>query len=154
MAIRLEPVTDANRAAVCAVEVRADQRRFLATPSIAEFLDAAPDHPSYACYALVEAEAVVGFVSFGYEPEQPSRRWVPLLIIDRRHQGRGHGRSAMSAMIELARAAVPAVEAIGLSYRPGNDVAARLYRGLGFAPAGEDEKGEVVAWLRLDSPSR
>ena len=59
----------------------------------------------------------------------------------------------MAAVIALARAASPACEALGLAYKPDNLVAAALYRSLGFEPDAFDEKGEMVAWLRLESPS-
>ena len=152
MATSLEPVTASNRDAVCAIEVRDDQLRFLDTPSMADFLDEAPLHPTFTPFAVVEDGIVVGFVSAGTLPEDPSKWWVSLLRIDAAHQGRGHGRAAMEAVIALARYTSPAGEALGLGYKPDNEVAAGLYRSLGFEEAGLDEKGEMVAWLRLDGP--
>jgi hypothetical protein len=81
VATRLEPVTPANRDAVCAVEVRDRPGRF-DTPSTADFLDEAPLHPTFTPNAVVEdglGGPVVGFVSAGPLPEQRSRWWVPLL---------------------------------------------------------------------------
>ncbi len=92
---------------------------------------------------------VVGFVSYGHEPDDLRRWWIPLLVIDVAHQRRGFGRAALKAVIEDARAHRPEVTALGLSYRPANLAAEHLYVELGFERAGVDDRGEVVAWLPL-----
>lgn len=151
-AIRLEVVTPTNYEAVSTIDVGADQRAYVDTPSLAEFLAEAPLHATFVPYAALAGDAVVGFVSAGPLPEDSSKWWVPLLIVDRAHQGRGYGRMVMEEVIERAQTASPPALVLGLSYKPENRVAAQLYRSLGFELSGVDEKGEVLAWLHLGAP--
>ena len=73
--------------------------------------------------------------------------WIGGLLIDRAHQGHGRGRSAMNALIAIARASgAPCVK---LSYDADNTVARSLYAQLGFRETGELEGTEVVAALDL-----
>ncbi len=150
MAVTLEPVTADNRFEAEALEVAEDQRRFLDTTSISEFL---ADAPSYAAFQphLIRADGLpVGLVSFGYLPEERLKFWVPLLIIDRRNQGQGYGRAAMQIVIDETQRTEPECRGIGLSYKPANLVAKRLYASLGFVPA-DEKKGEVRAWLSFEA---
>jgi diamine N-acetyltransferase len=152
--MRLEQVAGTNRGQVVTLQIREDQRQFLDTQSLAEFLADAHLHPTFTPHALVEGATVVGFASVGYLPEARTRWWIPLLIIDERFQGIGHGRAAMAAIIDLVRHATPDCSAIGLGYKPSNLVAGRLYASLGFEPNGKvDERGEVELWLEL-APAR
>jgi diamine N-acetyltransferase len=149
MTVRLEPLTDANREAIARVRVAEEQRAFLDTQSFADFLAWAPLHPTFEVFALVDGAAVIGFVSYGHQPDDPSRWWIPLIVIDEAYQHRGHGRAALRAVIADVLARASAAVALGLAYQPANLVAERLYTELGFERAGIDEKGEVVAWPRL-----
>ncbi len=150
MSVTLKRVTKDNWRDVIALEVAGEQRRLLDSESVLHFLAEAQFYPSYAPYAIYDGETLVGFVSFGYLPDDPSKWWVPFLIIDRRHQRKGYGRAAMQAVIHRVREEALDCEAIGLCYKPENAAACRLYRSLGFGPADElDEKGEIQAWLRL-----
>ncbi len=146
--IRLDPLCEASREAIARTRITEEQRAYLDTQSFADFLDEAPQHPTFWVYAIVDRGTVVGFVSYGHEPDDLRRWWIPLLVIDVAHQRRGHGRAALRAVIEDVRQRAGAV-AIGLSYRPANLAAERLYLELGFERAGVDDRGEVVAWLPL-----
>ena len=148
--VRVEPVTARNWREATAIRVSDEQRAFLDTPDIEEFLADASQHPTYTPCDIYDGETVVGIVSYGYLPEDLSRWWVPLLVIDRHHQRRGYARAAMRTVIDKIRREAPKCGAIGLSYKPANLVAERLYLSLGFEKTGEtDERGEVYAWLRL-----
>ena len=93
---------------------------------------------------------MVGCVSYGFIPEEPRRWWIPLLIVDRRRQGKGYGRAALAAVIDDVRQRATDAESFGLSYHRANAVAARLYASAGFEPTGQaDERGEVYVELRL-----
>jgi diamine N-acetyltransferase len=65
-------------------------------------------------------------------------------VIDAAAQGRGIGRAALEAMIARL-AADPECHEVALSYDPENEVARRLYAGLGFVETGEMEDDELVA---------
>jgi len=146
---RLAPLTPELRAAVARLEVTDAQRGYLTTTSFARFLDGAPQHPTFEVRAILDGDRCVGFVSFGHEPGEAGRWWIPLLVVDRAAQRRGHGRAALEQVVAEARDG--GATAIGLSYHPSNTVAGRLYAALGFeARPGLTPTGEVEAWLVLD----
>jgi diamine N-acetyltransferase len=134
------------------IAVAAEQRRFLSTPDLEQFLEEAHLHPEFTAYAVVAEGEMVGFLSLG-APDDSGRAWVSLLMIDRRRQGRGYGRAAMLRAIEFCRES--GASQLGLSVQRGNAAAIRLYESLGFAFAGApDEQGEITGWLRLAARER
>ena len=88
-------------------------------------------------------------VIYGGLPDDPSRAWISLLLVDEKHQGHGYGRAAVSAVIREQHRRMPPSRELGLSYRPGNRPAENLYASLGFRATGVDDRGNVVAWLTL-----
>ena len=148
MAVRLEIVTADNRIEAEALEVAEEQRQFLDTPSISEFLAAAPSYPEFDPHLIRADRVAVGLVSFGYLPEDQTKSWVPLLIVDHRYQGNGYGRAAMQAVIDEVRRNAPNCRSLGLSYKAENVIARRLYESLGFLPFDEKD-GEIRAWSSL-----
>lgn len=136
---------------VMAIEVTEAQKRFIDPPSVAAFLTDDADHPTFTSYAVCDGATVAGFACYGHEPEHDAwRRWIPLVVIDRRHQGRGYGRALMGTIIRRIRAETPRCRAIGLSCKPENIVALRLYRSLGFVAVEANGGGDVKMWLALD----
>jgi hypothetical protein len=69
-------------------------------------------------------------------------------MVDEKYQGMGFGRSGMRKIIEVFRAD-ERVKAVGISYKPDNDVARRLYASLGFLETGDRVGKEVLAVLNL-----
>jgi len=69
------------------------------------------------------------------------------LLVDARMQGRGHGRAALEAVVELARER--GHETLRLSVVPENTQALEFYRRNGFAETGDLEGRELVMELRL-----
>jgi diamine N-acetyltransferase len=87
----LEDVRADNWRACTALEVEEPQQRFVAP--VANYLalcayGESPWHP----LAVRAQEEVIGFVMWGVDPADESF-WIGGLIIDRRHQGRRHGRA-------------------------------------------------------------
>ena len=150
MNVRLEPITVHNWREAIALEVTEAQRHFLDSESILHFLAEARFYPTYEPHAVYDGGTMVGFVSYGYIPDEPRHWWIPLLIVDRRQQGKGYGRAALAAVIDDVRGREAGVESLGLSYHRENALAARLYASAGFEPTGRtDERGEVHVELRL-----
>jgi diamine N-acetyltransferase len=134
------------------LEVTEEQKHFIDPPSVAEFLADDDDHPTFTSYAVCKGKTVVGLACYGQEVEHEHwRRWIPLVVIDRRHQGEGFGRAALEAIITNIRKEAPDCRAIGLSCKPENVIAERLYRSLGFEPAGTNSRGGVDMWLDLET---
>jgi GNAT superfamily N-acetyltransferase len=151
--VSLREITDDNRDAVLALRVTADQERFVG--SVRDALADAAEYPhARPWYRVVCAgDEPVGFVmlSWNVEPRPPDiiGPWfLWKLLVDRRHQGRGHGAEAVRRVAELVRA--EGASELLTSYVPLDGGPAGFYRRLGFVPTGElDGNGEVIVRLVL-----
>ena len=146
--IRFVRVTQENFPQVITLDIADAQRRFLETPSVLYAIAEVQFHPTYLPYVIYADDSMVGFIIYGYLPEDPLKWWIPLLIIDQRCQGQGYGRAAMEALIRVVREQVPDCREIALNYKPENTIAERLYRSVGFETTTEiDEHGQVTMRL-------
>lgn len=149
--IRLERVNLSNWEQAITLDIADDQRRFLETPSILYGIAEVQFHPPYLPYVIWDGETMVGFVIYGHLPEDSTKWWIPLLIIDHRHQGKGYGRAAMEAVIQAVRGQAPDSTEIALNFKPDNTVAERLYASVGFVRTDEiDDKGQITMRLKFD----
>ena len=127
------------------IDVAPEQERFVASNlySIAEAIF----NPTFVPLAIYdETEMMVGFLMYGTNPDN-DELWILRLMVGQQHQGRGYGRAAMEEIIRRLKAK-PDCQEIFTSYKPGNHVAAKLYRNLGFEDTGRIEDGELVVCLR------
>jgi diamine N-acetyltransferase len=69
-------------------------------------------------------------------------------MIDRAHQGRGHGHAAVEALVGHVRGR-PGARRLLVSHVTGDERLARFYRSLGFVYTGAEEEGELVMERRL-----
>ena len=151
MSIRLIEVTAESFDEAIGLEVADNQNGFVASNlmSIAQ----SKFFPTLRTEAVFDGEAMVGFVMYGFDPEE-SRFVLARLMIDKKHQGKGYGRSATEAVIERLKEEDGCNE-VYLSFVPENSAAASLYESVGFIRTGEiDEKsGEIVMKyeLRMDN---
>lgn len=144
--VTLRPVTRANWRQVVRLTLRRGQDRYVASNPVS--LAQAHYQPWYVPYGVYAGAVLVGFVLLGRDPRN-RRMTLMRLMIAAGHQGKGHGRAALQAVIGRLRHD-PACRSLWLSYVPGNRTAERLYRDAGFEPTGEvDEDGEIVSRLRL-----
>ncbi|MCB0111884.1 MAG: GNAT family N-acetyltransferase [Caldilineaceae bacterium] len=143
--IQLAPVTAENWKACIALEVAPDQKDFLPTNlySIAEAQFYA-EARSTAIYN--EVDHLVGYALYGRD--LATGKWkIFRIMIDRSHQGKGHGEQAMRAIITTI-ADEPDGDEILISYKMYNLVARALYAKLGFVEQRVDEQGQVTAILK------
>lgn len=153
VAVTLEEITDANRAAVLALRVAPGQEMFVAdvARSLADAAEYAQAKPWYR--AIVADGEPVGFVmvSWNPEPEPPEIIGAYLLwrlLIDARHQRHGYGAEAIRQIADIVRA--DGAAELLTSYVPGEGEPAGFYRRLGFEPTGDlDPSGEVIMRLAL-----
>ena len=144
--VQLRAITDDDREAVCALRVRPDQERFVASvaASLRDAAAAPEEHPWYrAVYGDGEP---VGFVMLARPPGGRCTLWR--LLVDERHQGRGVGRAVLAQVADRVRAR-GGTELL-TSCVPGPGSPEPFYEDLGFTPTGEVDDGEVV--LRLPLP--
>jgi len=143
MAIEVKPIDGGNFREALDLEVTEDQLAWVAPT--ARYLALCAYGGLWHPLGLYADGVLVGFAMWARDPDDGSH-WIGGFLVDRRHQGRGHGRAAMQAILETLRRERGAT-AFALSYLPNNVVAKRLYASLGFVETGETEDEEVVARL-------
>jgi diamine N-acetyltransferase len=149
--VSLVPWTD-RREDVLRIEVPDEQRQFISAQSVADFLADDDEHPTFASFAICRGEVVVGLLCVGSEPgHEPWKRWMPLLVVDARHQRKGYARAALLQVVEDLRE-LGSCRAFGLSCAPANARALSLYESLGFRAGATTQRGEVEMWLTISPP--
>jgi len=143
MTITLRDITRENFNRCIELVVREEQKSFVATNvySIAQ----SRVEPTFVPQAIYDGEEMVGFVMYGYDPEE-NCYYVGRLMIDKNQQGKGYGRAAMREAIRRMRKQ-PDCREIALSIEPENVTAQKLYESLGFVKTGEVAHGEEVMRL-------
>ena len=152
MATFLRPIDESNYRDVLQLSVEPDQERFVASnlQSLADayvWRDAAEPHAVYA------DDELVGFALLYPLTDGPPASPLPAdailrgyiivrLMIDARFQGRGYGREALDAIVEIVRKR--GLPTIRLSVLPDNEQAMEFYRRNGFSATGETEGDEIV----------
>ena len=151
--LEIHPVDRDNWRALVKLQVREDQKHFVASNlfSIAEaqFGDDDEGHWDFYPYGIYDGDTPVGFLMYGYNFEHPKHQaFVIRLMVDEKFQNMGYGRFGMQKMLEIFRAD-ERIKVVGISYEPENEAARRLYANLGFVEPGEMVGEEVLAVLNL-----
>ena len=151
----IRPVTKDNWRALVKLQVREDQKHFVASNvySIAEaqfgYDEPEGGHWDNYPFGIYDGDIPVGFLMYGYNFSSPKQQaFIARLMVDEKYQGRGYGRFGMKKMLEIFRAD-KRIKEVGIGYEPGNDVARKLYASLGFVEPGEMLGDEVLAVLKL-----
>lgn len=105
-------------------------------------------------FAIYHGDEMVGFIAMAYQRGAvgASTGFYEMyrFMIDRRQQGKGYGRAALSRAIEYLKTLPHGPGShIATSFVPGNDVAKDLYVSLGFVETGEYDGDELVARYEL-----
>jgi len=149
-AVSLREITGANVRAVCALEVEEAQKRNVA-PNAVSLAEAYVERDAAWPRAVYAGDELVGLVMV-YDPSALDHPDEPdfflwRLMIDRRAQGRGHGRAAVQLAIDHARSrGAPRIlvshvkEATGLG---------TFYASFGFTYTGRDDGRELYMALEL-----
>ncbi|MET9319430.1 GNAT family N-acetyltransferase [Streptomyces sp. NPDC003038] len=150
---RLEPVTEQNFEAVCAIRVHPDQAH-LVSPVVKSLAEAYVHGEAAWPRAIVDGDEVVGFVmaflDIAWAPDlDPAdiRSGIWRLNISAAHQGKGYGRFAVQAVTtELRRRGATRAY---VTWEPGPGTPEPFYLGLGFRITGEVSGGQAVGELAL-----
>ena len=153
MSLSIRPVTTDNWLALIKLQVREDQRDFVASNVFsiaqAQFGDNYEGHWDLHPFGIYDNDEPVGFLMFGYNFEHPRyQAFILRLMVDEKYQGKGFGRFGMEKLLEAFRVE-ERVREVGISYDPQNEAARKLYASLGFVEPGEIVEGEVLALLKL-----
>lgn len=166
MTISLQPITPLNWITCINLQPTEAQRQHSFVASNTFSLAQAYGEPWWTPLAIYAGETMVGFLMFGCCPEGPlapeygSREfprgpgvyYLLRLMIDGRYQRQGYAQSALETLIAQLKAH-PQAFVLEVDYDLNNEVAARLYRRVGFEPAGLMEEGEVRARMHLQIDS-
>jgi len=151
----IRPVTKDNWRELIKLEVREDQKGFVASnvKSIAEsqFGYDEPDfgHWDFHPFGIYDNNIPVGFLMYGFNFSHPKQQaFIIRLMVDEKFQGKGYGRFGMEKLLEIFRAD-ERIRVVGISYEPENEGARKLYSSLGFVEPGEMLEGETLAVLKL-----
>ena len=142
--IRLEDVTADNWEDVVDLEVADDQEDLVAENAYS--LAESKFNPHAIPKAIYAGCKLVGFAMYErlVEEGEPRTFSIYRFMIDKSHQGKGYGRTALGKIIEDIRSA-PDCERITICYVPKNKAARKFYASLGFKEIGRDEDGEMIA---------
>ncbi|MFS4094766.1 GNAT family N-acetyltransferase [Streptomyces sp. AF1A] len=151
--VHLREITDDNRDAVRALRVRRDQKQFVA--SVSHSLKEAAKKPETRPWyrAVYCGDEPAGFVMLSWRPpagRYEGRHFIWRFLVDKRYQGLGIGRRALTQVADLVRA--DGATELLTSYQPGDGEPWPFYRKFGFEPTGEIDDGEIV--LRLAFTAR
>lgn len=143
--VTLQEITAATVRAVCALEVRPEQRGYVAPNALS--IAQAYFEPRAWFRAVYADDAPVGFVMLHDDPEKHEYfLWRFMIAAD--HQGKGYGRAALDLVVEHVRTRPGATELVS-SYVPGEHGPRDFYVRYGFRDTGDVEDGEVVIRLAL-----
>jgi diamine N-acetyltransferase len=149
MTVRLVELTPDNIDAACCIDVKPEQRKFVApvVKSLAEaYVNAGVAWPRL----ILDDDRVVGFVMGGFDPAseiEAFRAGIWRLNIAAGEQGRGYGRFAVEAIAAEARRR--GQHRITVLWVPGDGGPEGFYLRMGFTPTGEVMSGQVVGELML-----
>jgi diamine N-acetyltransferase len=144
--VSLRDVTAETVRAICALDVRSEQRDYVAANALS--IAQAYFEPRARFWAIYAGETPVGFVML-HDDADKEEYFLWRLMIDREHQGKGYGREAIDLVVEYVRQRPGARELVS-SYRRGDASPEGFYRLCGFVEPGEVESGEVLIQLELN----
>lgn len=142
MAISLQDINQSNYEAVCELDVTEQQEAYVACNmwSLVE----AFYNGGYTCKAIYDGDQPVGFLMWVQESAIKMSIWR--FMVDKKCQGKGIGRTALTLALDLIRK-TPGVQEIEICYNPKNPVAREFYSTFGFHEIGMDEDGEDMLAL-------
>jgi len=149
----IHPVTKDNWVALTKLQVRENQRHFVASNVFsiaqAQFGDDYEGHWDLYPFGIYDQDYPVGFLMYGCNFDHPRyQAFIIRLMVDEKFQGKGYGRLGMEKLLEKFRADEQ-IKDVGISYEPHNEVARKLYASLGFTETGEIVDEEMLALLRI-----
>jgi diamine N-acetyltransferase len=143
--VTLREITADSVRAICKLDVRDEQRQFVAPNAVSIAEAHFSEHAWFR--AIYAGDRPVGFVMLEDRPEKPED-FRGGFMIDARHQGQGFGERALALLIDHVRTRPNATELLtSVVQAPGGPQV--FYEKSGFALTGEFEEGEAMMRLVL-----
>jgi diamine N-acetyltransferase len=133
MAIHLKEIDMENFRECIQLKVKEDQKDFVA-PNVYSLAEAKADGVSIPL-AIYNENTMVGFIMYCFDQDEDTG-YIDRLMVDKRYQGHGFGRSAMIEVIRRLQG-IPGCKQIMTSFAHTNAVADSLYTSLGFFRTGK-----------------
>ena len=151
--LELRPVTKENWRELIKLQVREDQKHFVASNlmSIAEaqFGFDEEGHWDFFPFGAYVDKEPIGFLMYGINFNHSRfQAFIIRLMVDEHFQGKGYGRDIIKQVLDRFRANEK-IKTVGISYEPENLAARNLYASLGFMEPGEMLGDETLAVLNL-----
>ena len=144
--VHVAPATPTLSAGIRALRLAPGQRDYAG--DVAFNLTNALDDPLSEPMAILANGRVIGYYRLDFAPRAVVGRdlgmphaGVRAFCIDERHQGRGLGARAATAMLADLRRRHPEIRLVILTVHCSNRVAVSTYRRAGFVPTGELQPG-------------
>ncbi|WP_151733987.1 GNAT family N-acetyltransferase ['Paenibacillus yunnanensis' Narsing Rao et al. 2020] len=148
MTIELKPLSMENWYDCTKLNVRQEQRSVFPAP-VVYWIAESKFVADFELAAIYSEATLVGFTVFCNTPDEDGNHWIPALMIDENHQGKGIGKKAMEQLIDLMRQ--KGCKRLMLGHRPDNLIAGNLYESMGFQRIGEEAvDGEIIRVLQLN----
>ena len=138
--IHLEPVTYDNFIEVSWLELKENQKNFIATNAFS--LAQSKYQEECIPKAIVVHSNIVGFLMYCLD-RTDHEYWIYRLMIDQRFKGLGYGQKAMEIILEELKH-IATNRLIKISFEPENIAAKQLYEKLGFQSTGIIDGGEII----------
>lgn len=126
--VTLMEITKENWFQSTQLKVTEEQRKLFTAP-VVYWLAESKYETHFNPLAIYLKDIMVGFAI--YIVNESGVGEIEAIMIDQNHQGRGYGRSAMMALINLLKYEYHCKE-VRLSHRRKNVIASKLYESLGF----------------------
>ena len=147
MSIAIRPVSVNNWYACTQLKVNPEQLSVFPA-SVVYWIAESKYVDEFDLRAIYWKEELVGFIVFCMKPDNEGNYWIPALMIDEIHQGKGYGKAALKMLIEFMQQF--SCTRIMIGHRPNNHIAERLYASLGFKKVSEELiDGEVIRLLEI-----
>lgn len=147
MSVSLRQITPENFDECVNLKVADGQENFVA-PNVKSIAQS-KIYPTMNISAVYDDDVMVGFVMFGFDPDD-QRYYLVRLMVDEKHQGKGYGKAATQEVINQLKLVEDCRE-LYLSFVPENTGAERLYKSVGFERTGEISQGEIVMRFVLEN---
>ena len=147
MGISLKPVTIENWYTCTKLKVKEEQLNVFPAP-VVYWIAESKYVEEFELRAIYWEHDIVGFILFCNKPDKDGNYWIPALMVDEKHQGKGFGKKAMEKLIEFMSSSN--CKRLMIGHRPDNHIAGELYESLGFSKLSEEViDGETIRLLQL-----
>ncbi|MBM7583679.1 diamine N-acetyltransferase [Bacillus pakistanensis] len=140
MNVQLKVVTRQNWEEALTLEVEQHQSKFVPTVAVSlakVYIKPDGENIEYIPFAIYDQEEMVGFIMHAFDESTSNMYWINGLIIDKKFQGKGYGKAALTEVVRWISNKFTQCKEIRLTVYRENYTGINLYKNFGFVPTGE-----------------